>query len=90
MNETFLRRSLEEEKKKGLKNIERAVFTSEMSKSSLEIQKKYFTLAEELYKQGKSSIHELYAAQNLLEEVKINYYAERFSYILSVLQTYNF
>lgn len=90
LNEAFLRRSLEEEKKKGLKNIEKALFASEMSKSSLEIQKKYFTLAEELYKQGKSSIHELYAAQNLLEEVKINYYAERFSYILSVLQTYNF
>ena len=90
LNEAFLRRSLEEEKKKGLKNIEKALFTSEMSKSSLEIQKKYFTLAEELYKQGKSSIHELYAAKNLLEDTQINYYAERFSYILSVLQTYNF
>ena len=61
-----------------------------MSKSSLEIQKKYFTLAEELYKQGKSSIHELYAAKNLLEDTQINYYAERLAYILTVLQTYNF
>ena len=90
LDEAFLRRSLEEEKNKVLKNIERFLFTSEMSKSVLEIQKKYFTLAEELYKQGKSSIHELYAAKNLLEETQINYYAERLAYILSVLQIYNF
>ena len=90
LDESFLRRSIEEEKKKGLKNIEKALFTFEMSKSALEIQKKYFTLAEELYKQGRSSIRELYAAQNLLEEAQINYYSARLSYILNVLHIYNF
>ena len=90
LDESFLRRNIEEEKKKGLKNIEKALFTFEMSKSALEIQKKYFTLAEELYKQGRSSIRELYAAQNLLEEAQINYYSARLSYILNVLQIYNF
>ena len=90
LDESFLRRNIEEEKKKGLKNIEKALFTFEMSKSALEIQKKYFTLAEELYKQGRSSIRELYAAQNLLEEAKINYYSARLSYILNVLHIYNF
>ena len=59
-------------------------------KSALEIQKKYFTLAEELYKQGKNSMHDLYAAKNLLEEAEINYYSERLAYILNVLQVYNF
>jgi len=90
LDEAFLRHSLEEEKNKGLKNIEKSLFTSEISKSALEIQKKYFSLAEELYKQGKNSIHELYAAKNLLEETEINYYTERLSYILQVLQIYNF
>ena len=90
LDESFLRRNIEEEKKKGLKNIEKALFTFEMSKSAFEIQKKYFTLAEELYKQGRSSIRELYAAQNFLEEAQINYYSARLSYILNVLQIYNF
>ena len=90
LDEAFLRRSLEEEKNKGLKNIEKSLFTSEISKSALEIQKKYFTLAAELYKQGKNSIHELDAAKNLLKETEINYYVERFSHILNVLQIYNF
>ena len=90
MDEAFLRHSLEEEKNKGLKNIEKSLFTSEISKSALEIQKKYFTLAAELYKQGKNSIHELDAAKNLLKETEINYYVERFSHILNVLQIYNF
>lgn len=90
LDKTFLRQSIEEEKNNGLKNIEKTLFASEMSKSALEIQKKYFTLAEELYKQGKSSIHDLFAAQNLLEEAEINYYAERLTYVLNVLQVYNF
>lgn len=90
LDEAFLKHNIGEEKNKGLKNIERALFVSEMSKSVLDIQKKYFTLAEELYKQGKSSIHELYAAKNLLEETQINYYAERLSYVLKVLDFYKF
>ena len=90
LDEKFLRHSIEEGKNNGLKNIEKSLFLSEMSKSVLEIQKNYFTLAEELYKQGKSSIHDLYAAKNLLEETEINYYAEILSYILKVLNFYNF
>ena len=90
LDEDFLRQSIENEKNKGLKNVERLLFTSEMSKSALEIQKKYFTLAEELYKQGKNSMHDLYAAKNLFEEAEINYYSERLAYILNVLQVYNF
>lgn len=90
LDEDFLRQSIENEKNKGLKNVERLLFTSEMSKSAFEIQKKYFTLAEELYKQGKNSMHDLYAAKNLLEEAEINYYSERLAYILNVLQVYNF
>ncbi|AIN92842.1 TolC family protein [Treponema putidum] len=90
LDENSLKRKIEEEKKAGLKDIKEALFMIETAKSALEIQKKYFTLAEELYKQGKTDFHELDAAKNLLKETEINYYSERLSYVLKVLQVYNF
>lgn len=90
LDEHFLRYKIREEKSTGLKDIEKAFFMVETAKSAFEIQKKYFTLAEELYKQGKTDFHELSAAKNILEETKINYYYERLFYILRVLQVYNF
>ncbi|UTC66125.1 MULTISPECIES: hypothetical protein [unclassified Treponema] len=90
LDESFLKNKIEEGKRTGLKNIEEARFIKGMAKSALEIQKQYYTLAEEFHKQGRTSMHELSAAKNLLEETKINYYAERLSYILKILQVYNF
>lgn len=90
LNEHFLKQKIERDKNKELKNIEISRFILEKSKTALEIQEKYFILGQKLYKQGKISSHDFGFYENTLEEIKISYYSEKLSYILKVLEIYDF
>lgn len=86
----FLKQKIEDECYADLKRIDISKEVLKKTKTVLELQKKYLVLGDELYRQGKISLHELKLSENALEDLKLDYYSERLSFIIMVLKTYNF